>query len=685
MRTSQPSWRSTSGGGYGQPPGLGHPTGHCHSRPRASYVPGRGAGASAAGGFAAGAAARASEGSAAGHAAADAGQGSQPGQEQGQGQGHGRGEGASPRAAGHTPEPRPSQQAGSGGGQAPGYAAPRWDRSPYAVLFGVAHANVAEPLPIGPPAQPHRDVQLLVELQGAPVEQRRSVVAQLLSEGHPLSRVARAATVRHIDADNAAMIVQCHSAPELEAVGIDVVTEAARWRSGEGLEVQVEGPNGGRPARVRLPVRAVPSERPPGHATVKVMGLTPMYALTGLTEVLLGCAGYVLSDDAVPRVASEHMAPFKPANGIGKSDMVVAWVACPPDDPTLRRLPRQFSMGSLPAKIEVIPAQESIGSVGPAWAFAPRHGVYPMDEDTGTGMGAVPGGLGARVGGGGRAPEARAAQGGRGPGVSSPAEGGDDPMHVDPPGSPTGASVPRASGAGGQDAAMADAAGAPEAARSVHPPGVYTAQERQAWSCTYVGQRWERAITRATDDEQAEEGVDAAEVMAAFFARFASGAQGVDVWAWGEGQALPEPVRGWLREEGYVQSYGDSSSSSSGSSSDEEEAPNSGGGGPSRARERAPRPGQQQPAPRGAAPAGSAGSPGSRQGRGSSQSGTSQVPQSEEASLRRSTRERRQAHLPSELPESLAASGRASGVSAPGPGASARPPNPSAEGGGRRP
>ena len=226
---------------------------------------------------------------------------------------------------------------------------------------------------------------------------------------------------------------------------------------------------------------------------------------------------------------------------------------------------------------------------------------------------------------------------------------------------------------------MADATGAPGAARPVHPPCVYTAQERQAWLCTVAGQRWEHAITRATDDE----GVDAAVVMAAFFARFATGDQGVNVRVWGEGQELPAPVRGWLREEGYVQSYGDSSSGS-GSGSDEEEAPDEGGRGPSPARTGAPRPGQQQAAPRGAAPAGSAAPPGSRQGRGSSQAGTSHVPpQSEEASLRRSTRE--QAQMPSELPEPLAAYGRASGVSPPGPGASARPPNPSAEGGGRRP
>jgi hypothetical protein len=131
------------------------------------------------------------------------------------------------------------------------------------------------------------------------------------------------------------------------------VTEVARWRSGGGLEVEVAGPGGARPAVVRLPVRAVPSERPPGCATVKILGLTPTYAVTGLTEVLLESAGYVVTSNALPRVACEYMAPVKPGSKIGRADVVIAYVWCPQGDPGLRMLPRRFSMGSQWAKIDI--------------------------------------------------------------------------------------------------------------------------------------------------------------------------------------------------------------------------------------------------------------------------------------------------------------------------------------------
>ena len=130
----------------------------------------------------------------------------------------------------------------------------------------------------------------------------------------------------------------------------------------------------GRPARIRLPVRPVPRERPPGHATVKILGLTPIHAVSGVTEILLGCAGYGVSVPTGPRVTSEHMAPFAPGSAIGRSDVVIAWVQCPAEDPTLARLPRYFSMGSQSVKIDVTPTHDPPDSLGASWAFGPRQG-----------------------------------------------------------------------------------------------------------------------------------------------------------------------------------------------------------------------------------------------------------------------------------------------------------------------
>lgn len=567
-------------------------------------------------------------------------------------------------------------------------------RTPYEVLYAVAHAGTQPLLPVGPPEQPCRDVQLLIELRGVPVEQRQAVCDQLMSPEHPLGRVAHMVSRRHFDSDNAALLVYCRPAAELEEAGVDVVTEAARWRSGEGLVVEVEGAGAGRPYRVRLPVRGVPSERPPGHATVKIIGLTPTYARTGLTEILLGCAGYQVEGDVVPRVASEHVAHCKSSKGVGNAAVVIAWVACPPNDPTLRLMPRSFSTGSLPAKIEVIPAQESIGPTGAAWAFAPRGGVHPMEEFTGVGLGSAPRGLGRGHGVRGRDPPARpnaAAAGGTGPSRAGMEAGGREvPMHAGPQGPPGGPAGPSQAGAEppSSDIEMEDAEGT---------RGVFTSHEREAWCHTRAGQLWAGAIARATAGEYVEGLMADAAVLEAFFGRYAGGLEGVNLWEWGEGQCLPVSVRAWLRLAGYSQSYGDDSDgSSSGTGSDDEEGAVSDRGtdtGPTLRRSVRRRQQQQDAAPGSSGPASSGQqSPGAGQAAGRSEAPGAAAEASPPAGrepatggifVRRSARERRQAPLPSDLPGSLAPSSRPSGGDSPASDAVGCPPRPGSGEGGR--
>ena len=265
----------------------------------------------------------------------------------------------------------------TGGGAETGVDGWRW--APYEVIDAAVKSGVTKPLPVGPPQQDHTAVELMVELQGVPVDQRTEVIGQLLSHGQPLARITYSISPRHLRGDNAALIVQCKPEHELRALGIDATSEAASLRSGPGLQVELPGPGGGRPARVRLPVRAVPRERPPRCATLKILGLQPRHAVSGLTQGLLECAGYV-TPGALPQIKFEYMALWR-GTPFGRSDVIIAYVECPADDPALRLLPRQFSMGSHGAKIEVLPAFERAQARVPAGAFASAHGSGRMGEE----------------------------------------------------------------------------------------------------------------------------------------------------------------------------------------------------------------------------------------------------------------------------------------------------------------
>jgi hypothetical protein len=395
-------------------------------------------------------------------------------------------------------------------------------------------------------------------------------------------------------------------------------------------------------------------------------GLTPTYALKGLTEVLLACAGYFVSTSTVPRVGVEFMAPFRPGSLIGRSDVIIAHVACPPDDPGLRLLPRRFSMGCQSAKVDVIPAFEPIATVGPAWLYATRQGVYPVDEETGAATGTAPAGLGR---GPSTSPAAGPARvpGGLAPGSSREHDGAGapaDPMPVDDPADRREGGELRSEGGptGLADTIMSDGAAEGSDTPSVSVGGVYTGREFAEW-LTGAGTRWDTALTEATEDEVPREGVEVAEVLGAFYARFA-GDPAVDIrqsppGGDNERYALPRVVQQWLSDAGYVQAY-DVSSSEEASDAEAggavaEGVPPGPNAGRSVSRQRQQQQQQQRrpslrgqgdglPAPVQAGSTGQA-PPGGHRPR----TGVEPPP-------RRGTRDRRQAPLASELPGSLATS-----------------------------
>lgn len=718
MSSQQSSWRS--GGGLHHPPGLGHHSVRGFSHPFRPGACRTGTGTPAAGATGGGASGGRSWGDAA-SAGGSAGLGSQrwgsqsrsgdssprPGVPQQGAPAHGgsqpgtsqqRGPQQDPQHRGGAQQHREGQPEGARDSQTAAEG-PCWQRPPYATLFALVHSGADEPLPVGPPQLPHRDVQLMVNLQGVPVSQRRAIYDQVTDEAHPLGRVARSVSARHLEGDNASLLIRCKRPHELLAEGIDMVTEAANWRSGAGLEVEIEAPGGGRSSRVRLPVRAVPCERPPGFATVKILGLTPQYAVTGLTQVLLESAGYVVTPDAMPRVGCEFMAPTKPGSRIGRADVVIAYVACPPEDPCLRLLPRRFSMGSQGAKIEVLESMEPIASVGPAWPFAPSQGEFPIDEETGMAMGSAPQGLR----GGSRSAPSQQTRPAQHPssGQERDADAGvsQDPMHVDqheghePGGGPRGPG-----GACEPPEVEMDEGQAGGGAFSAAPAGVaYETPQYNMWRRTAAFVSWEAAITLITSggdrgaDEIPGEGVDATRVVFDVFERFAWDPE-INLWerlqVTSTGQAsVPPVVRQWLVQKQYIATYGGDSDSEA-----ELRGPQEGSAGENGSEGRNAQQGQQQQQPQhrradgvgpDPQPNPASGGPGRGCERGSAAAQQGQPP--EETPPRRSTRERRQAPLASELPGSLAASTRAEATMPGTKQDSTRPPHPTAGGARRRP
>jgi hypothetical protein len=519
----------------------------------------------------------------------------------------------------------------------------------------------------------------------------------VLAHGQPLACMAHSVNARYLHGDKAALLVHCKPVAALRALGIDAVSEAARLRSGEGLVVTVLRPGG--PKKERLPVRAVPVQRPPRRATIKILRMESTYAVCGLTRMLLECAGYGGPGTVMPRVECEFMAQWGSGCPIGRADVIIAYVTCPVDDPELRRLPREFSMGAQRAKIEVLPSLEPLDERDLAGAEGPALGHHPVrDADRGR----VPEGFGGGDGQGGRSPAARAPFANGEPvqaahGAPHAAGEPPDPRGVaDPAGGPGRVGVGSQSGrAASDDFPMTDeegeAAGLPEG--------------YMLWRTTAAAMAWDLAITNVTSggdrgsDEVPGEGVDEVQVMIDFYIRF-NGDPAVDIGAspaaapGGEGFWVPRAVRQWLTEAQYrsgaYEELGPVTSSDEdmGVESSEEAEP----AGAQVGRRRQSRQQQQQPQQQPSRPpsrgAGVRGGPRSGQGVPGQSLGVRRAPSPGQGGRRagsptgprRSTRERRQALLASELPESLVAHTHASVCASGTASASHRPPHPIARG-----
>jgi hypothetical protein len=103
-----------------------------------------------------------------------------------------------------------------------------------------------------------------------------------------------------------------------------------------------------------IPVRYARGRQPAGTVRVMVMGLPGPYAVRGLMEALLTCAGYM--DGAGMLVAEflgELMIKGVPYPAVGRGDMVVAYVKPPGDDPLLLNLPESMMLQGCTVRLAV--------------------------------------------------------------------------------------------------------------------------------------------------------------------------------------------------------------------------------------------------------------------------------------------------------------------------------------------
>jgi hypothetical protein len=112
----------------------------------------------------------------------------------------------------------------------------------------------------------------------------------------------------------------------------DAAARAAAERMMEGGVLQVAG--------LKLRVRYATGRQPSGTVRVMVLGMPGVYARQGLVEALLTCAGYMAGTGmVVAEFFGELCLGGVPYPGIGRGDMIVAFIKAPSDDQLLRDLP----------------------------------------------------------------------------------------------------------------------------------------------------------------------------------------------------------------------------------------------------------------------------------------------------------------------------------------------------------
>jgi hypothetical protein len=98
-----------------------------------------------------------------------------------------------------------------------------------------------------------------------------------------------------------------------------------------------------------IPVEFLAERQAPGTVRIRIIDLPPDYAVQGITEALLSCAGYQQSSSmVVHEFAGATKANGVVISGMGKSDRIVAYVKPPPGDPLLCKLPESYTFPPKP-------------------------------------------------------------------------------------------------------------------------------------------------------------------------------------------------------------------------------------------------------------------------------------------------------------------------------------------------
>ena len=117
-----------------------------------------------------------------------------------------------------------------------------------------------------------------------------------------------------------------------------------------------------------LPVQFLTERQAPGTVRVMLMDLPPEYAVQGVTEAILSCAGYECSSSmVVHEFAGAIKVDGVIVNGVGRSDRLVAYVRPPADDPFLSKLPEAYTFPRGPRTVFTVDGRQSV----------PRHYQVP--------------------------------------------------------------------------------------------------------------------------------------------------------------------------------------------------------------------------------------------------------------------------------------------------------------------
>lgn len=131
----------------------------------------------------------------------------------------------------------------------------------------------------------------------------------------------------------------------------------------------------------KIPVAFLAERQAPGTVRLMILDLPPEYAVQGITEAILSCAGYEHSSSmVVAEFAGATKVNGVVLPGIGKSDRIVDYVQPPADDPLLCKLPEAYTFPKGPRTVFAVDGRSPSARYTPVpiAVAAARAAVHPQ-------------------------------------------------------------------------------------------------------------------------------------------------------------------------------------------------------------------------------------------------------------------------------------------------------------------